>query len=161
MAYAELCDTPPDLRFGAGAGTWCPMCRGLLAAGPTGWACPACPAEWDYRGLHGRWLNTVADVALPSAGTRPRQAIVDCCARAGAAAVLLGAALVPVEAIAAQSLLDGFGGAGWHLAGLTEPGPWCWLTAVAFAPAIVALAVFVARSWHRCAARPASRGGDQ
>jgi hypothetical protein len=106
MAYAELCDTPPDLRFGAGAGTWCPMCRGLLAAGPTGWACPACAAEWDYRGLHGRWITTVADVELST---------------------------------------------GWRLAGLT---------AVAFAP-VVALAVSVARSWHRLCRPPASRGGDQ
>jgi hypothetical protein len=50
---------PPDVRLDEGAGTWCPLCDGLLAVGATGWAClaPSCRAVWDFEGRHGRWAG--------------------------------------------------------------------------------------------------------
>jgi hypothetical protein len=138
--FRDVYVCPPHVRFDE-AGAWCPMCRELLAAGPAGWACLGCRAEWTFHGLRGRWMRAIE----PAAPAR-RSARVSCCARVVIAAALLGAVLVPVEAVAAQTLLGGFAGTGWRLAGVTEPGVFCWLVSTVFSPGVV---VLVLQTWHR------------
>jgi hypothetical protein len=163
MAYGELFAAPPNLRFGE-AGVWCPMCRGALAAGSTGWACLPCGAEWTLHGLGGRWSDDPeavpagAELAVPvrselavvlrdAARRVPR---IGGCARIRAAAVLLAAGLVPAEAVAAQSLYDG------RLVDLAAPGVWCWLLPLAASPTVVALLALMLGSWHRLRRHPRS-----
>lgn len=156
ISYATLFAAPPDIEDFVGGR--CPMCRGALVVGSTGWACfgGACMAGWDYRGQHGRWLADEPAVP-PGAGDldpvdagelepvdgpqRTPAGRLSCCGRARLVGALLGVVLVPVDAVAAQTLHLAIAGAGWQVAGLAEVDVWLWLLSLAFAPAVHSLLV--------------------
>jgi hypothetical protein len=146
VSYATLFTAPPDIEDFVGGR--CPMCRGALAVGSTGWAClgGTCLAGWDYQGQHGRWLADEPAVPPaaelePGAGPQRPAVRLSCCGRARLIGALLGVALVPVDAAAAQTLHLAIAGAGWQVTGLAEVDVWFWLLSLAFAPAAHSLLV--------------------